>query len=263
MMDEALQHRLSGLVRGETPLSKRSEERTPARALLPPGEEIRTAEGTFYLVERSLDEVAREEERSRIRLPEPPWSLEEKGGEVREIPRPLFLDLETTGFTACPLFLAATIDLERGTVRQRFARDYTEEKAVVAATAEEIAEAGTLVTYNGRSYDFPFLRNRAAYHRLRLVSQPPHLDLLHVCRRVWKGRLSDFRLQTVEKAVGRGDRTGDVPGAEIPALYHDYVRRGGDPRIGAVIRHNLKDVLTLVRIFSLLAGEKPERRKRR
>jgi uncharacterized protein YprB with RNaseH-like and TPR domain len=262
-MDASMNRRLSELARGR---AVRRERVPSARRVLPPlpeGREVRGAHGAYYLVETPLREAARERERGELRIPRPPWRIAGPDGGAHAVDRPLFFDLETTGFSSCPLFLAATIDVREGVARQRFARDYTEEKAVVADTIEEIAAAGTLVSYNGKSYDVPFLRTRAALHRLRFRESPDHVDLLHHCRRAWRGQLADFRLQTVEKAIGRGDRAGDVPGAEIPSLYHDFVRRGFDPRMPIVFRHNLEDALTLVRIFFLLAGEGGERRNRR
>lgn len=257
MKDEALHDRIARLARGDARRTERAPRPERAGCLLPPGREVRTAHGTFYLAERSLEEAVRGEKSSPLRFPEKPWNIADGKSELREVERPLFFDLETTGFASCPLFLAGTVDLVEGTIRQRFARDYAEEKAVVAAAAEEIAGAGTLVSFNGKSYDLPFLRSRAARHRLPFGSPPPHVDLLHHCRRAWRGRFPDFRLQTLEKAVGRADRAGDVPGAEIPELYHDFVRRGRDPRMAAVFKHNLEDVLTLVRLFFLLVeGEK-------
>ncbi|MFH1679797.1 MAG: ribonuclease H-like domain-containing protein [Candidatus Eisenbacteria bacterium] len=262
-MDETLHHRLSRLVREGARRPERVPLARPAASALPAGREVRTEHGAFYLVERPLEEALRDGKRAALRRPASPWRIAEGDGDPREVERPVFFDLETTGFTSCPLFLAATIDLRGGIVRQRFARDYAEEKAVVAATAEEIACAEALVSYNGRSYDLPFLRHRAAMHRLPFSSPPAHLDLLHLCRRTWRGRFPDFRLQTIEKALGRADRAGDVPGAEIPALYHEFVRRGHDPRMAAVFRHNLEDVLTLVRLFFLLAEGGKERRGER
>ncbi|RPJ44191.1 MAG: hypothetical protein EHM19_07175, partial [Candidatus Latescibacterota bacterium] len=150
-MDEALHERLRRLAIGRVPLPAGEGPARGAPPPLPAGTEVESEHGAFWLVEKSLDEAAREEEGGRLRFSRRPWRIAGAGGEPIEAPRPIFLDLETTGFTACPLFLAATIDLDSRTLRQRFARDYPEERAVVAATAGEIAGAGTLVTFNGRS----------------------------------------------------------------------------------------------------------------
>ncbi|MFH1277950.1 MAG: ribonuclease H-like domain-containing protein [Candidatus Eisenbacteria bacterium] len=263
-MEESLyRRRLSDLARGgrSAPPAETGRRRgTPSP--LPAGRVVESSHGAYYLVEEPLEQVAEESGGPPLAALGPPWRLLAAGKDGdREAARPLFFDLETTGFTSTPLFLAATIDLDAGIARQRFARDYTEERGVIAALLEEIEEARTLVSYNGRSYDVPFLRNRAAYHRLPFTDPGDHLDLLHLCRRRWRERLPDFRLQTVEKLFGSGaPRAADIPGEEIPALYHAYVRRGFDPRMRNVFRHNMRDVVTLVRIFLLLAGGDGKRR---
>ncbi|MBN1826093.1 MAG: ribonuclease H-like domain-containing protein [Candidatus Eisenbacteria bacterium] len=180
----------------------------------------------------------------------------EEGGRTIETRRPVFFDLETTGFRSTPLFLSGTLGTgeDGGLVRQRFARDYSEEGSVVESTLEEIAAADCLVSFNGKSYDLPFLRARAAIHGIPFRLDLPHLDLLHAARRRWKGRFPDFRLQTLERLFHREERRDDVPGGDIPDLYHEYVRSGFEPRLMNVFRHNARDLITLARLFFLLAG---------
>ena len=81
-----------------------------------------------------------------------------------------------------------------------------------------------------------------------------HLDLLHPSRRTWKGRLVDCRLQTLERYVCRRRRFGDVAGADVPGLYHDFVRRGDAYRMIPVFHHNLLDVITMYEILRALCG---------
>src|SRR5216117_667111 len=85
-------------------------------------------------------------------------------------------------------------------------------------------------------------------------SLPRHLDLLHPSRCRWKGRLADFRLTTLELALCRRRRSGDVPGEEVPGLYHDYVRSGDPYRLVPVFHHNLLDVITMGEILRALCS---------
>ncbi len=166
----------------------------------------------------------------------------------------LFLDLETGGLSSSPVFLAGTMRWN-GTdfvLRQYFARHYGEEATLLAALAEVTRRAEFLVTFNGKSYDVPFLRDRANVHRVALAMPPRHLDLLHPARRRWRGELPDCRLQTLELRVCRRRRVGDVPGEEVPGLYHDYVRRGDPYRLIPVFHHNLLDVITMGDVLSAL-----------
>ena len=86
---------------------------------------------------------------------------------------------------------------------------------------------------------------------------PRHLDLLHASRRRWKGRLPDCRLTTIERHVTRRRRVGDVSGAEVPDLYHAYVKNGDPYPLVPVFHHNLLDVITMAEILDALC--RPEK----
>ena len=89
---------------------------------------------------------------------------------------------------------------------------------------------------------------------------PRHLDLLHAARRRWRDVLPDCRLQTLEARVCRRWRSGDVPGEEVPGLYHDFVRHGDAHRLVPVFHHNLLDVITMAEIArALCAPRHPDR----
>jgi len=243
---------------------------TPARAVEPPpcrepvplehavpGVELHVPRrGRAYLVEErpaeSAEEFCKLCERFRRAL-EHPGS--QRRGELAELcpphgPAPselLFLDLETTGLGSTPLFLVGTMQWEGGefVVRQYLARDYSEEAAVIALAAESLAEKRLLVTFNGKSFDMPYLRTRAAANAVPLGSDPPHFDLLHASRRTWRGVLPDCRLQTLESRVCRRLRHGDIAGKDIPAAYHAFVRTGNAAVIAEILRHNMLDLATM------------------
>lgn len=168
--------------------------------------------------------------------------------------RALYMDIETCGLSAAPVFLVGLCMVgERNLVlRQLFARDYAEERALLAEVARIAAEHDFLVTFNGKAFDVPFLRDRAIHHRLAPPIDLPHLDLLWMSRRRWKGLLPDCRLKTIEWRVLRRRRAGDVGGAEIPGLYHDYVKRGEAHRLIPVFHHNLLDVVAMVELTPVL-----------
>lgn len=166
----------------------------------------------------------------------------------------LYMDIETCGLTAAPVFLVGLCFIgERNLVlRQLFARDYAEERALLAELSRITREHDFLVTFNGKSFDVPFLRDRAIRHRLEPLAAMPHLDLLWMARRRWKGLLPDCRLKTIEWRVLRRRRAGDVGGAEIPGLYHDYVKRGEAHRLLPVFHHNLLDVVAMVELTPVI-----------
>jgi uncharacterized protein YprB with RNaseH-like and TPR domain len=168
--------------------------------------------------------------------------------------RVLYMDIETCGLTAAPVFLVGLCFVgERNLVlRQLFARDYAEERALLAELSRITRDLDFLVTFNGKSFDVPFLRDRAIRHRLDPLAALPHLDLLWMARRRWKDLLPDCRLKTIEWRVLRRRRAGDVGGAEIPGLYHDYVKRGEAHRLLPVFHHNLLDVVAMVELTPVI-----------
>ena len=168
----------------------------------------------------------------------------------------VFFDLETTGLGSSPLFLIGAMNLEdnRLVVRQYFARDYSEERAVIHEFLERYREYTTLISFNGKSYDYPYLRTRAAANGIPFTWVPSHLDLLHACRSVWRGVLPNCKLQTLEAMVCRRPRAGDIPGREIPDAYHAFVHSGDAWQIGDIIQHNALDLITLADLAARLPG---------
>lgn len=164
-----------------------------------------------------------------------------------------YLDLETTGLSMAPLFLVGLMyssgdDL---VVDQLFARDYTEERAVLIHTAETLKRFSLLVTFNGVRFDVPFLRERMIYAGLEFVPTPMHVDLLPVARRVLGGRTPNHKLQTLERYLCNRKRIGDVPGSEIPGVYHEYVRTQDAGDIAGVFHHNRLDLLTMLQLVTV------------
>ncbi len=174
--------------------------------------------------------------------------------------RLLFLDIETLGLTSTPVFLIGIMHVgedSRFVLRQFFARDYAEERHILSHVAEALGAFDRLVTFNGKSFDWPYLRDRALYHSVRLGREPANLDLLHEARRRWKTVLPNCQLQTLEYHVSRRRRTGDIPGNLIPEAYHRYVRTGDARRMADVLHHNALDLVTMAELmlFILQGGE--------
>ena len=166
----------------------------------------------------------------------------------------IFMDLETTGLSSSPLFLIGTLvwESDRLLVRQYFARTYAEERAVLSLFLAAAAGKGLLVSFNGKSFDLPYVRVRAAATGLPFTIAPAHLDLLHVSRRAWGRSLPDCRLQTLERVICGRMRAGDIPGHLIPQAYHDYVRTSNARQMAECVKHNMFDLVSLVELATLL-----------
>lgn len=171
----------------------------------------------------------------------------------------LYLDIETTGLgVSSPLFLIGLMYAqgEDLAVDQLLARDYSEERAVLLFLASMFPRFSALVTFNGSSFDLPCIENRMTVHKLSFSPPRIHLDLLPISKAYLGRRTPDHRLQTLEFWLCGRKRIGDIPGSEIPATYHEYVRTGDWRQIAGILRHNRMDLLTMIELVTLyLSGE--------
>src|SRR5258708_4235152 len=168
----------------------------------------------------------------------------------------LFLDTETTGLaggTGTYAFLIGLAWWDAGglQVEQFFMHDFTEEYSLLQELAARVVERPVLVTFNGKSFDWPLLENRFAMTRsIAAPKLAAHLDLLHPARALWKLRLGSVRLIELERRVLDARRLGwrrddDVESALIPQHYFNYLRGGpADPLVG-IVRHNQTDMRAL------------------
>ena len=107
-------------------------------------------------------------------------------------------------------------------VEQFFMRDHSEEHSLLVALAERLAERRVLVTFNGKSFDWPLLETRFRMTRaIRLPTPRAHLDFLHPARNLWRLRLGSVRLAELERHVLGWNRGADVMSELIP---HDLLR---------------------------------------
>jgi uncharacterized protein len=196
--------------------------------------------------------------------------------------RILYLDLETTGLSGgagtVAFLVGCALSREDGSflIRQFVLPSFAAERALIGAVSEWArAEAAVLVTYNGRTFDVPVMETRWAFHRLRSPwDELPHLDMLHVARRLWSKAAfakasarqvafaeasapekedSGCRLVQLERTLFEVERVGDVSGFEIPGRYFDFVRRGDWSVLEPVLHHNRLDLLSLAGVTARAA----------
>lgn len=167
------------------------------------------------------------------------------------------LDTETTGLGTATGTVAFLVGLGwwEGDLfhqLQLLLPDHADEPALLAALEAVIPPDAWLVTYNGRGFDWPLLVTR---YRLLRRPAPAHagmLDLLPHVRRLFRHRLGDARLATVERELLGIHRLDDVPGWEIPRRYLAFLRGGGIGQLIPVVAHNAEDVCSLGRLLAHL-----------
>ncbi|TFE24898.1 ribonuclease H-like domain-containing protein [Cohnella luojiensis] len=183
--------------------------------------------------------------------------------EAIDIKRLLFLDTETTGLGVgtgnVPFMIGYGYYTDQSfIVEQTLIRHPGEEKAMLTYLLGRMKDKSHLVTYNGRTFDWPVLVNRFILNGWRRSgAEPGHIDFLHPSRALWRNTLPSCRLSTVEEARLGIQRGHDVPGSLAPALYFQYLSDGNPAHLHGVYAHNEKDILTLASLsvhFGLLLG---------
>jgi uncharacterized protein YprB with RNaseH-like and TPR domain len=179
-----------------------------------------------------------------------------------DLSRMLFLDTETTGLaggSGTVAFLVGLASFDDASLRleQLLVPNLGGEVPMLVALAERLAAASCMLTYNGKSFDWPLLRTRYVMNRLSVPALPPHVDLLHATRRVWKPRLGSLRLTEIERQIMRFFREDDLDGAEIPGRYFSFLQDGGSEGLLPVLEHNQNDLIALPAMLGAL-GERFE-----
>ena len=168
----------------------------------------------------------------------------------------LFLDTETTGLaggTGTYPFLIGVAWWDAGglEVEQFFMREHSEEHSVLVALAERLAERPVLVTFNGKSFDWPLLETR---YRMTRTIRPPapraHFDFLHPARNLWRLRLGSVRLTELERHVLGWNRVDHLVSSLIPRIYFDFLRGGPPGPLVPIFHHNQMDLRGLAGLAS-------------
>lgn len=222
------------------------------------GSEKRYKGGTFYLVERTLEDVgagtiADYIRGNRINLES--GSIQRQFPELAHIPKRkmLFLDIENCGLDInSPIISIALAHLNSEqdiSFECMFARNFAEERTLLGYFLDRLKAYQAFFTYNGKSFDVPRIRARAIHNGLyesslmtsggllshleienaggtpdTLGNVNNHHDLYHLCKS--RVHLADARLKTFEKTLpqfGHFRRKGDLASAEIPKFYFEYV----------------------------------------
>jgi uncharacterized protein YprB with RNaseH-like and TPR domain len=197
----------------------------------------------------------------------------------------LYIDTEATGLaggTGTIPFLVGLAWFEPSgelIVEQLLLRRLGDEAPMLVRVADRIAQASMLVSFNGKAFDWPLLRTRFVMNRLTIPGERPHLDLVHVARRVhraargrggagdprsgptmerWREgeeleRATSCKLTALERQVLGFVRVDDVPSAEVPARYSHFLRSGDADAILSVCDHNLWDVVSMVALVGVYA----------
>ena len=172
--------------------------------------------------------------------------------------RILYLDTETTGLggsgTVAFLVGLGYLTDEGFEVHQFLMRDYPEEPYLLKHVAAGLDRFDVLCTFNGTTFDVPLLESRFLMNRMdRSCLDLPHLDLLHMCRRLWKLRLGRCNLGRLEEVILGNPRVDDLPGSEVPQRYFTYLKTKRMELLEDILKHNAQDIASLCVLLNHMA----------
>ncbi len=182
----------------------------------------------------------------------------------------LFLDIETLDLYDGPMIIIGLGHFTNSSfeIHILYARDVSEEIAICEHLKNRVfPNFKSFVTYNGRTFDLPYMARRFIYY---YNSNPMireqdnlydsvntvyhHIDLYHNCRRKFKGLYEKFSLTNMEEKLLNLKRENEMPSGLIGLSYKKYLQ---DPQkfVGLMkecIDHNYYDVYSMPLILNKL-----------
>ena len=113
--------------------------------------------------------------------------------------------------------------------------------------AQALTGVGTVVTFNGASFDLPFIRRVTGLDILELAE---HRDLYHACRR----RGLKGGLKRVELLLGIGRESGIVDGRMAPRLWQRWETERDEESLEMLLAYNREDCVNLEVLENILDG---------
>ncbi|WP_210367798.1 ribonuclease H-like domain-containing protein [Bacillus sp. REN3] len=170
----------------------------------------------------------------------------------------VFFDTETTGLgggAGNTIFLLGHASVRGDSIqlKQHILPGPGEEVALYQSFLQN-ADYKTLVTYNGKAFDWPQVKTRHTLVRDHVPQLPAfgHFDLYHAARRMWKHKIERIKLSIVEEEVLGLKRKDDIPGFLAPMIYFDFLERKNPEGLLGVIKHNEMDILSLITLYTHL-----------
>ena len=166
----------------------------------------------------------------------------------------LFFDTETTGLkgVGTHIFLIGVLEAKTdGFLLTQYVLADPSNEAAFLFESKFWQTQKTIITYNGKSFDWPQVETRWTLHRNTLpkLSNHKQIDLLHSSKRIWKNNLEKMKLTTVEEEKLGFHRKGDIPGFLAPIIYADALKSGQADTLIKVLYHNEWDLLSLVTLY--------------
>lgn len=174
--------------------------------------------------------------------------------------KPVILDIETTGLSSKQnniiLIGLITIDINNmiGESFQFFAERTSEEKNILQETANILNLQDMVITYNGKSFDMPFIYEKCNNHEISL-NNIYNLDLYLLVKNYspLKEKLGSLSQKTMEKFMGIDkNRKDEISGGESVELYENFQITNDINHLEKILLHNKDDIHQLLLLLQLI-----------
>lgn len=170
----------------------------------------------------------------------------------------LFIDIETTGFSAktSHLYLIGCAYYEDNNwhITQWFAEKYEEESEIITAFFTFAAAFTYLIHFNGSTFDLPFIEQKCRQYELPYSFE--RFEGLDIYKRVtpykYFLKLPNCKQKTIEEFL-QIKREDIFSGGELIGLYHDYIKMPSNYVEKILLLHNADDVKGMLEILPILA----------
>lgn len=162
----------------------------------------------------------------------------------------VFIDIETTGLSKMySEIISITLLLHndaRYKIYQIFCQYKTDQSQALKYLRDLIRSKKYIITYNGNSFDIPFLEEKAKQFGSDLNFESlTKIDLYILMKKLkYKINIVDLKLKTVEEylCIERNDTIG---GMDVVTLYEAYKLEPRKEFSTLILRHNYEDVYNL------------------
>jgi uncharacterized protein YprB with RNaseH-like and TPR domain len=113
--------------------------------------------------------------------------------------------------------------------------------------AQALEGINTVVTFNGASFDLPYIRRMTG---LEVRDLAEHRDLLHICRK----RGLRGGLKRVEVLLGISRDSGITDGRMAPRLWQRWENDGDKEALKVLLQYNKEDCVNLEVLETILDG---------
>ncbi len=169
----------------------------------------------------------------------------------------LFIDIETTGFTAktSKLYLIGCMYYDNGfKTKQFFAENYSDEASLLSDFSDFSKDFGFLVHFNGNNFDIPYLI--AKCKEFNVSCDFDRFQGIDIYKRIQKYKnflkLENCKQKTIE-AFLKIDREDKYSGGDLIGVYHEYVQSKDEDKKSILLLHNFEDLKGMLLILPILS----------